>query len=442
MIGSTYAGEEICRLFGGQRGTRIRTPKAMPLVLLFAGRRYRVNQQHPGSGGDCCASPGEPFGCCDGVAANGTPVVLDPEEGWNADGFYHFQGERQMHFVRGNRAVRDHARDGKLLLLFEEASLGRQGASMKRRVWRFVGPMECAGHYFAPLRSAKAAIVFLLAPVSSWSPWQAVLPGDSRRLSPVTGRYPLAFLKSRPDAIAARAEKARHGHPSSAREWLASCLRIQGYVRDRSLGFCEMCGKPTPFANSRGEPCLEVHYMLRPYDSGVDPVHYLAACCLECHGRIHCGPDGRRHDEALARRVAMLERSVDRDELLTVTAGVIHDADGKVLLTQRGHGALAGKWEFPGGKVEAGETLEACLAREIREELDLAIGDIRPLAASVYHYDDFAVRLFGLSARATGNHVELREHANGVWVWPSELTSYDLSPADLPVAAAVARPMR
>lgn len=454
VIGSTYAGEEICRLFGGQRGTRIRTPRAMPLVLLFSRREYRVNEQHRGSGCDClkdrscdhgCASLGEPSGCCDGAAANGTSAVLDTEDGWNADGFYHFRGERQMHFVRGNRAVRDHARDGKLLLLFEEASPG--GRSMKERAWRFVGPMECAGHYCAPSQSGKAAIIFRLAPLSSWSSRQPVLLGGPYRSSqlpcsdfpPIIGLHPLAFLASRRDAIGARAERARRGYPGSAGDWSARSLRVQGYVHERACGFCELCGRPAPFVDLGGGPCLEVHYVLRPYDSGVDPVHFLAACCPECHSRIHRSSDGRNRDAALTRKIALLERSIDRGELLTITAGVIHDADGKVLLTQRGHGALAGKWEFPGGKVEAGETLEACLAREIREELNLAIADIKPLAASVYQYGDFAVRLFGLSARADGNYIELREHANGVWVRPDQLTSYDLSPADLPLAEAAAR---
>lgn len=457
MIGSTYRGEEIYRLFGGQRGTRIRTPRAMPLVLLFARREFRVNEQHPGSGGDCLKEPscdhgraslGEPSGCCDGVAASGTPVRLEPEDGWNDDGFYHFRGERQMQFVRGNRAVRDHARDGKLLLLFEEASPG--GRSMKERVWRFVGPMECAGYYFAPSQSGKAAIIFRLAPVCLRRSLRPALLASCDRTkevrgpvpSAVTGRRGLEFLATRQRAIAASAESARPGHHGSARSWLANSLRVQSYVLDRALGFCEACGRPARFQDSRGEPYLEAHYLLRPYDSGVDPIHFLAACCPECHSRIHCGIQGRSHDAALARRIALLERSIDRGEHLTVTAGLIQNADGKVLLTQRGYGGLAGKWEFPGGKVEPEETLDACLAREVREELSLEIAEVRPFATSFYCYEDFTVRLFGFTAYAPGSDLELREHIDKVWVRPGELASFDLAPADLPLAELAANVLK
>ena len=438
MIGSVYARDAIHSLYGGQRGLRISTPKAAPVVLLFARKSCDFQVRH---GVDCgspegehsCALPEDELPNAHTASAELAPYVSDPEEGWRDDGFYHFRGEKHVQFLRGNRAVRDHARDGKLLFLFEETTRPEG-----RQAWRFIGPMECAGYYFAQASAGRMAIMFRLAPVYAIDR----LRKNSQELvlhSVLAERCALDFLNSRHGAIAASAESTRPGHHSNAWKWSSDCALIQRYALDRAFGFCESCGKPSPFSDPDGEPYLEPHYMLRPYDSGVDPVHGIAACCPECHRMIHDAWNGRSHDVALARKIALLERSVDRGDFLAVTAAVIRNAEGKVLLTQRGHGALAGKWEFPGGKIEPGETLEACLAREIREELNLDIADIRPLVSSFYQYDDSAVRLFGLSANAVGNQLELREHISKAWVWPHELESYDLASADLPIAAVAAR---
>lgn len=116
-----------------------------------------------------------------------------------------------------------------------------------------------------------------------------------------------------------------------------------------------------------------------------------------------------------------------------VTAAVI-EKDGKVLIAQRRIGdALAGKWEFPGGKMEPGETPEACLRRELMEEfgVDTEIGDF--ICSSEFEYDHFHIELLVYRARHISGEFQLNDHAAIVWVKPADLHKYPLASADLPV---------
>ena len=120
---------------------------------------------------------------------------------------------------------------------------------------------------------------------------------------------------------------------------------------------------------------------------------------------------------------------------------MIHDGSGHVLITQKGgNGVIAGKWEFPGGKAEPGETLEDCLKREIIEELGVKIGDLTPLHMVDHDYGKFFVRLFGFGCRIVGGTIGLREHVQSRWVTLRELTECDLAPADVAIAEALRRP--
>lgn len=121
-----------------------------------------------------------------------------------------------------------------------------------------------------------------------------------------------------------------------------------------------------------------------------------------------------------------------------VTAAVI-ERDGKVLLAQRKTGALAGKWEFPGGKLEPGETPEACLRRELMEELgvDTEIGDF--VCSSKFEYKHLPIELLVYRARYLSGEYKLADHAAIAWVKPEDLSSYDLSSADIPVVEVLLR---
>lgn len=118
----------------------------------------------------------------------------------------------------------------------------------------------------------------------------------------------------------------------------------------------------------------------------------------------------------------------------TVTAAIIFDG-GKVLICRRGPAeALAGSWEFPGGKVEEGETLQECLARELWEELGIRTRVLEVIAESEYHYDHGAIRLVGLRTEVLGGRIATTVHDAVEWVDIPRLTSYNLAPADVPIA--------
>lgn len=130
-----------------------------------------------------------------------------------------------------------------------------------------------------------------------------------------------------------------------------------------------------------------------------------------------------------------------------VAAAVVVRADGKILCAKRGNGGdprVAGKWEFPGGKIEAGETPEGALARELREELDLAVA-VGGKVASVrwappeapYEIAMDAFRC--VPAAGAAENVTPREHAEIRWLAPAELSALDWAEADVPVAETLAR---
>ncbi|NYE58107.1 8-oxo-dGTP diphosphatase MutT [Carboxydothermus ferrireducens] len=117
----------------------------------------------------------------------------------------------------------------------------------------------------------------------------------------------------------------------------------------------------------------------------------------------------------------------------TVTAAIIIHK-GKVLITRRklNDKYLPGKWEFPGGKVEQGETPEDCLVREIKEELDLNIKITQFFGESIYEYPFFIIRLLAFLAQPVSGKIKLNDHAEARWVEIKDLNFYDFAPADLP----------
>ncbi len=120
--------------------------------------------------------------------------------------------------------------------------------------------------------------------------------------------------------------------------------------------------------------------------------------------------------------------------VILVTAAVMMRR-GRILIARRAdHGHINGKWEFPGGKLEPGETPEQCLARELFEEFGIR-ATVGPLIAENCHdYGEKAIRLLVFRiTRIRGDFVPV-EHDAIEWVRPAELLSYDLAPADIPVA--------
>ncbi|WP_231634715.1 (deoxy)nucleoside triphosphate pyrophosphohydrolase [Novosphingobium sp. KN65.2] len=115
---------------------------------------------------------------------------------------------------------------------------------------------------------------------------------------------------------------------------------------------------------------------------------------------------------------------------------IIHK--GRVLVTRRAPGQeMAGLWEFPGGKMEPGETPQACIIRELSEELAIACeaGDV--LTSNLHTYPGGAINLIAVRVRMITQTCQLSVHDEARWVDGSELLSLDLAPADIPVAEAV-----
>ena len=119
--------------------------------------------------------------------------------------------------------------------------------------------------------------------------------------------------------------------------------------------------------------------------------------------------------------------------MISVTAAIIKK-NGLILVARRKSGShLSGYWEFPGGKVEADETNEQCLARELWEEFGIqcVVGDF--FAESIYDYDTKVIRLLGYRVRHLSGTFQCREHDRIEWLPVSELTSLNWAPADLPI---------
>jgi 8-oxo-dGTP diphosphatase len=123
---------------------------------------------------------------------------------------------------------------------------------------------------------------------------------------------------------------------------------------------------------------------------------------------------------------------------LLVSAVALIDPDGRVLLAQRPEGkSLAGLWEFPGGKVEPGETPEAALIRELKEELDIDTWTscLAPLTFASHSYPDFHLLMPLFACRRWQGTVRATEGQRLAWVKPGALRDYPMPPADLPLIA-------
>jgi 8-oxo-dGTP diphosphatase len=127
-------------------------------------------------------------------------------------------------------------------------------------------------------------------------------------------------------------------------------------------------------------------------------------------------------------------------KMLLVVACALIDADRRVLIAQRPEGkSLAGLWEFPGGKVEPGESPEAALIRELEEELGISTKTacLAPVTFASHSYDNFHLLMPLYACRKWQGEPEPREHIALKWVRPQKLRDYPMPPADAPLIAAL-----
>ncbi len=123
-------------------------------------------------------------------------------------------------------------------------------------------------------------------------------------------------------------------------------------------------------------------------------------------------------------------------KILLVAAVALIDADGRVLLAQRPEGkSLAGLWEFPGGKVDPGETPELALIRELQEELGINTWSscLAPLTFASHTYDDFHLLMPLYACRRWEGIPQPREGQKLAWVRAGDLGNYEMPPADIPL---------
>ena len=123
-------------------------------------------------------------------------------------------------------------------------------------------------------------------------------------------------------------------------------------------------------------------------------------------------------------------------KIVEVVAAVIRDGD-KIFATQRGYGGFKDGWEFPGGKIESGETPQEALKREIMEELDTEI-DVKDHLITVDHdYDAFHITMHCYWCDVVYGDLALKEHEAAKWLNKEHLYTVDWLPADLPVAKEI-----
>ena len=125
-------------------------------------------------------------------------------------------------------------------------------------------------------------------------------------------------------------------------------------------------------------------------------------------------------------------------KVLLVAACALVDGDGRVLIAQRPEGkSLAGRWEFPGGKVEEGETPEGALVRELAEELGIAVKAdcLAPFVFASHGYPEFHLLMPLYLCRRWEGFAQAREHQALKWVKPADLDRWPMPPADAPLVA-------
>jgi 8-oxo-dGTP diphosphatase len=117
---------------------------------------------------------------------------------------------------------------------------------------------------------------------------------------------------------------------------------------------------------------------------------------------------------------------------IKVTAAIL-EKDGRLIIAQRkSKDHLGGKWEFPGGKIEPGETPEECLARELKEEFSIEVSIGNFLGSNIHHYDHISIELMAFRTIWVGGELNSTDHKDYKWVTIDELDQFDFAPADRP----------
>ena len=129
-------------------------------------------------------------------------------------------------------------------------------------------------------------------------------------------------------------------------------------------------------------------------------------------------------------RINRQMKNTNHPDIVKVTAAILV-RDEKILIARRGpDDRPADKWEFPGGKIEARETPEQCLRREMKEEFDIEVSVGRYLGSSIYHYDHISIELLAYRTYWEGGIIRLKAHDEFRWISPEQFGEFDFAPAD------------
>ncbi|MGE5628595.1 MAG: (deoxy)nucleoside triphosphate pyrophosphohydrolase [Solirubrobacterales bacterium] len=119
--------------------------------------------------------------------------------------------------------------------------------------------------------------------------------------------------------------------------------------------------------------------------------------------------------------------------MIKVVAAIIHK-DNKIIISKRKENkSMGGFWEFPGGKIEQGETPEEGLVRELKEEMNISIKVEKYVGESIYDYGNIVICLLGYLASIENGHIILKDHDAYEWVTLEEISKFKLAPADIPL---------
>lgn len=269
QIGRLYSrSADIHDRFAGSRQSGISPSAKEPLIFLFTG------------------DSGDRYGYTDG---------------W-ADGIFHYCGEGQrgdMEFSRNNKALRDHAKDGRDLHLF--TALG------KGKPCRYEGAFACSGWHWgegADIEGMKRkTIIFHLVSLEDLVD-TSLEPDDSR------ASHNLPLDEMRALAIASVAGTDGEAPSSGRRNIYNRSSAVRDYVLARAAGICECCGSNAPFARKDGSPYLEPHHIRRLSDGGPDHPRWVAAVCPNCHRNIHHGGNGAELNLKLGSKVEVREATI------------------------------------------------------------------------------------------------------------------------------------
>lgn len=228
------------------------------------------------------------------------------EDEFDDDGVFSYVGEGQvgdMKCDRGNRAIIDHAKDGRALHLFK--SLG------KGKGQEYLGEFVYANHSIRVGldrdRNSRKLIVFHLVPVSLVSD-----DADHPLIDEAEAKtiFPSSIEDARKRAINAFQAAEGTAGRSALRTLYQRSKRVRDYVLLRAGGKCECCKRPAPFARPDGSPYLEPHHTTRVSDGGLDHPRFVAAICPTCHREIHHGRDGDSKNAALIAHLKTIEADV------------------------------------------------------------------------------------------------------------------------------------